>query len=283
MELSETVSRRSALQYGSTMFSATMLSSLVSGESRASNESPRALFLVGDYWHNPITQEKNWQDVLRHAGWQLDFAQATKFVTPEELAKTDLFVVSRYAKSNNLGWAEGGIVSDRADEEVFLTDEREQAIIDNVKRGMGLLAMHCSVWNGERPKFMDLLGIEKPYMHTKVQPSFLHNINQDHPISAGVMDAKLGEDEIFYCDLIPGRTTGLFNLKGEEQPIDRTGGWCHDFGKGRVAVLLPGHTPHPFHSGSFKMIMWRSAHWAMHKEIPMKEFANGRPPERSIY
>jgi len=243
----------------------------------------RALFLVGDYWHNPITQEKNWQDVLRHTGWRLMFAQATKFVTPEVLALTDLFVVSRYAKTNNLGWSPEGIVESREDEEIFLTDAREAAIIENVNRGMGLLAMHCSIWNGERPRFMDLLGVAEPHMHTKVQPAFLHKLNPSHPISRGVADARLGEDEIFSADLLPGRSEVLFNLKGEEQPIDTAGGWCRDYGEGRVVVMLPGHTPHPFHQKSFKELMWRSAHWAMGRDIPGHDFENGRPPERSVY
>ena len=254
----------------------------VTAQSKAPGEV-RVLFLVGDYWHNPITQEKNWQSVLHPTGWRLMFAQATRFVTPGVLAETDLFVVSRYSKANSLGWSPGEIVEKRLDEEPFLTDEREAAIIDNVHRGMGLLAMHCAIWNGERPKFMELLGVQEPYMHTKVQPALLHNLNRNHPITRGIEPCKIAEDEIFSADLIPGHSVPLYNLKGEEQPIDTTGGWCHESGKGRVVVLLPGHNPHPFHMKSFKEIMWRSAHWAMKKEIAPSAFENGRPAERSVY
>ncbi|MBT4483453.1 MAG: hypothetical protein HOC71_07230 [Candidatus Latescibacteria bacterium] len=252
----------------------------------ASKKAPgevRVIFLVGDYWHNPITQEKNWRHVLGPAGWRLMFAQGAQFITPEVLAQADLLVVSRYAKTNSLGYAPDRIVEGRPDEVTLLTDEREKAIIKNVNRGMGLLAMHCAIWNGERKNFMELLGVEKPYMHTKVQPAYLHNLNQNHPITKGIEPSNLGEDEIFYADLKADRTTPLFNLKGEEQPIDRTGGWCLDVGKGRVVALLPGHNPHPFHQKTFKEIMWRSAHWAMNKDIPQADLQNGRPPERSIY
>jgi type 1 glutamine amidotransferase len=240
----------------------------------------RVLFLVGDYWHNPITQEKNWRSVLRPTGWTLMFAQDTRFVTPDVLAETDLFIEARYSKANNLGWDGGAeIANERMDEEPFLTDEREAAIIENVRRGMGLMAMHCAIWNGERPRFMRLLGIDKPFMHTKIQPALLHKLNPDHPITAGIEPANLGPDEIFMADLTPGASEVLFNLKGEEQPTDRAGGWCRTEGKGRVAVLLPGHNPHPFHSASFKDIMWRTAHWSMGRDIPPREFVNGRPAE----
>ena len=81
------------------------------------------------------------------------------------------------------------------------------------------------------------------------------------------------------ADLTPGASEVLFNLKGEEQPTDRAGGWCRTEGKGRIAVLLPGHNPQPFHSGSFKEIMWRTAHWAMGRAIPSRDFTDGRPAE----
>ena len=243
----------------------------------------RVIFLVGDYWHNGVTQEKNWRHVLGPSGWRLMFAQATRFVTPEALAEADLFVVARYSKANSLGFSPDMFAGDRLEEELFLTEEREQAIIENVRRGMGLLAMHCSIWHEGRDKFLDLLGVKEPHMHTKVQPTVLHKLNQGHPITQSVGQCKLGEDEIFSADLIPGRSVTLFNLKGDEQPIDIPGGWCHDYGSGRVVVLLPGHTPHPFHQKSFKEIMWRSAHWAMKRDIRSGDFTDGRPPEKSIY
>lgn len=278
---SKKISRRKALGCAAGLGAAIHVGNAFSAPKQAGEI--RVLFLVGDYWHNPITQEKNWQEVLHPTGWRLMFAQSTKFVTPDVLASTDLFIESRYAKTNNLGWSPDTIVEKRDDEELFLTDEREQAIIDNVRRGMGLLAMHCAIWNGERPKFMDLLGIQTPYMHTKIQPALLHKLNADHPITRGVAESKIGEDEIFRADLIPGRTTALFNLKGDEQPIDTTGGWCTESGKGRVVVLLPGHTPDPFHTKTFKELMWRSAHWAMKIDIPPHAFENGRPAEKSVY
>ncbi len=283
MFLHKKSTRRKLIKAGITFLG---VSSVSKNPLHASKKKPgevRVLFLVGDYWHNPVTQEKNWQSVLFPTGWRLMFASATRFVTPEVLAETDLFVVARYAKTNSLGWSPDKIVEVRSEEVPFLTDERGNAIIENVHRGMGLLAMHCTIWNGERKKFMDLLGVEKPHMHTKVQPAYLHKLNRNHPITGGVEPCNIAEDEIFSADLIPGRSEILYNLKGEEQPIDIPGGWCHDAGKGRVVVLLPGHTPHPFHKKSFKEIMWRSAYWAMKKNIVPHEFKDGRPPEKSIY
>ncbi len=273
------MTRRRALAAGTAFAAAAVAPFSGWGAPKRPGET-RVVFLVGDYFHNPVTQEKNWRSILRPTGWTLLFAQDTRFVTPELLATADLFVESRYAKTNSLGWDHGAEVADeRMDEVVFLTDEREASIIENVRRGMGLLAMHCAIWNGERPRFMDLLGIAEPHMHTRIQPALLHKLNETHPITRGVQQANLGEDEIFSADLKPGAAEVLFNLKGEATPIDQEGGWCRTEGKGRVVVLLPGHDQNPFHVGSFKDIMWRSAHWAMGREIPTRAFENGRPAE----
>ena len=278
--LSRFVSRRTALKSGAAAIAGT---TAVRNSALASWKAPgetRVVFLVGDYWHNGVMQEKNWRDVLGKTGWNLLFAQSPRFVTDDVLAQTDLFVVARYEKTNSLGWSQDGLVAERPEETTFLNDYRKKAIIENVHRGMGLLAMHCSIWNGGHPEFLDLLGVGEPHMHTKVQPTRLHKLNASHPITKDVGPQNIGEDEIFSADLIPGRSDVLFNLAGDEQPIDTAGGWCHDAGKGRVTVLLPGHTAHPFHAKSFKQIMWNASHWTMKKAITPGVFADGRPPEK---
>ncbi len=197
------------------------------------------------------------------------FAQSSQFVTPESLALADLFVVARYAGPDSLGFAPDRYVEERPGGAPWMTDEQQDALVDNVNnRGMGLISVHCSIWNPERAKWLELIGAEKPYMHTKVQPTLLHQLNQNHPITAGIEEFNFGDDEIFSADLIPGKSEVLFNLKGEEQPIDKPGGWCRETGKGRVVALLPGHIPSPYMKAGYKEIMWRSAHWAMKKDIP---------------
>ena len=274
-------SRRSILKTGAAALAGTAAgANPLCAEPKQPGET-RVVFLLGDYWHNPIMQEKNWSHILAPAGWRLMFAQASQFITPEALSQTDLFVVSRYAKTNSLGWTPDRFIEEWPEEQPFMTEERETAIIDNVRRGMGLLAVHCAVWNGESAGFMKLIGVEKPYMHTPVQPALIHKLNQDHPITKGVEPAQIAEDEIFMADLSPGENEVLFNLKGEEVKTDRAGGWCREEGNGRVVALLPGHNPHPYHLKSYKEIMWRSAHWAMKKPIQSAEFENGRPPEQT--
>ena len=238
----------------------------------------RIVYLGGDYWHNGMMQERNIRGIFGNtpANWRLFFAQTARTVTPEVLADTDLFMLCRYAGEDTQGFSTDEMVEHRPDATPFMTDELETAIINNVNRGMGFISLHCGVWNGEKKLYMELIGVEKPYMHTKIQPTLLHDLNSNHPITKGVPESMFGDDEIFSADLIPGKSELLFKLKGEEQPQDKAGGWCHDQGKGRVVVLLPGHQANPYHDSSYKEILWRTVHWVMRKDIPRSDFAEER-------
>jgi len=195
------------------------------------------------------------------------------FVTPEMLEKADLFVMTRYStdtqKTNySLGFSPDQIVEHRASPSFFMSDELEHAIISNVERGMGLLSLHCSIWNPDRPNYLALLGVEKPIMHTKVQPARIHDLNQTHPITSDIGDFSIGDDEIFSQVMQKNAIyTPLLKIKGEEQPIDTLGGWCREAGKGRVVSLLPGHTTDPYVTQSYRKIIWNAAHWAMNRTI----------------
>ncbi len=261
------LSRGGILTTGISSLAATAMSAQTAHADYKAPGEVRVLVLVGDYWHSRIVQQHHWHHVLKSANWRVMFAQSSQFVTPEALSKTDLFIFARYAGPDSLGWSNDEIVEYRPTSAPFMTDEQEDAIVDNVmNRGMGLIAVHCSIWNPERTKYLDLLGVEKSIMHTKVQPAHIHELNQKHVITKGLKDFNTGDDEIFNAELKPGQSTLLFKTSGEEQKIDANGGWCRNAGKGRIVALLPGHNSGPYMQEAYKKIMWRSAHWAMKKK-----------------
>ena len=266
-------SRRSLLKAGIS----TLAAAAITPETFAAYKAPgevRVVFLGGDFYHNGITQEQTFRRVFGVTDWRLMFAQDPVFITPELLEKTDLFVMTRYMtdtqKTNfSLGFSPDRIVENRATPSYFMSEELETNIIANVERGMGLMSLHCSIWNGNKRRYMDLLNVEKPIMHTKIQPTLVHDLNQNHPITQGIMDFSIGDDEIFSAVMNDNvKYTPLLKLKGDEQPVDILGGWCREVGRGRVVSLLPGHTTGPYVQQSYRKILWNAAHWAMNDTIP---------------
>jgi type 1 glutamine amidotransferase len=228
----------------------------------------RVLFLLGDYYHNAAMQEYAWRKVLKETGWRLMFAQAPSFVTPEVMAEADLYVLCRYATSTqptniSLGWSPDKIVEERPAPDDFMSAEHAEMIASNLQRGMGLVGVHCTVWNPDNPRFLDLLGVEKPIMHGPVVPAHVFDLNQEHPITKGIEPFDIGIDEVFDAVMKTDEYTQLFRTRQEEPQRNAIGGWCREEGKGRVVALLPGHTTGPYGKEQFLELMWRSAHWAM--------------------
>jgi type 1 glutamine amidotransferase len=269
------VNRRTALAAGL----ATLAAGSASYEALAAPKAPgetRVLFLVGDYWHNGVAQETHWRRVLESTGWRLLFAQSSQFVTKESLGFADLFVVARYAGPDSLGFTGQRVVEKRPEGAPWMTDEQEAAIVENVTgRGMGLLHMHCSTWNPEKKKYMELMGIVKPIMHGPVQVVKLHDLNQDHPVTKGLGDFTIGLDENFGVELDPAKTTVLYKSTGEQDKRTDIASWCSDAGKGRVVGIHFGHEPQAFQPMESKTVMWRAAHWAMRRDIPPSDFKTG--------
>jgi type 1 glutamine amidotransferase len=233
----------------------------------------RVLFLVGDYHHNGAMQAYAWRNLLKSTGWRLMFAQSPSFITPEVMADADLYVLCRYASDTqptniSLGWSPEKIVETRPEPDVFMSPEHEAMIVKNVRWGMGLVAVHCAIWNPKNQQYLDLMGVEKPIMHGPVVPAHMYNLNQDHPITKGLEPFDVGIDEVFDAVMKAGEHVPLFRSKQETPARDAIGGCCRQEGTGRAVALLPGHTTGPYGRREFVEIMWRSAHWALKREIP---------------
>lgn len=270
------ITRRTVLKTGvSTLAAGIALTPEAFAATKAPGET-RVLFLVGDYWHNGTAQELHWRGVLKPTGWRLLFAQSSQFVTPKTLAEADLFVVARYAGPDSVGFTGEGVVEKRPEGAPWMTDDQEEAIVENVTgRGMGLLHMHCSTFATDRKSYLDLVGITKPIMHGPVQRVQIHDINQDHPITKGIGEFVIDLDENFGVELAVDRTTVLYKSTGEQDKRTDIAAWCLDAGKGRAVGLHFGHVPQPFHRPEIKTVMWRSAHWAMRRDIPPSDFKTG--------
>ncbi|MBT4484960.1 MAG: hypothetical protein HOC71_14925 [Candidatus Latescibacteria bacterium] len=267
--------RRTILKTGFTALAASAISAKDAFAMPKIPGETRVILLVGDYWHSGTTQEFHWRSVMKNSGMTLLFAQSSQFVTAEALDKADLFIVARYAGPDTLGWSPNPIIGDRPSGAPWMTDEQENAIVANVNRGMGLLSMHCSIWNPERKKYMELLGVREPKMHGPIQHVKIHDINSSHPITKGINNFDISLDENFGAEIDESKVTLLYKSTGQQDNRLDNAAWCRDVGKGRVAALLFGHTPAPFHTAEVKQIMWNASYWAMKRDIPDGGFKAG--------
>jgi len=265
--------RRTALKTG---LAAAASSALIFTESEAAlpqdikPKAPgetRVVFLGGDVLHNFLAQEPALRSTCERAGWKFLSTHDARAVTPELLRDTDLLMIQRWNGSQP-GYVPGPIAEEAGTDDGYMSDELEDAIVDNVRnRGMGFMSLHCTVWAMQKKKFTELLGVNA-IIHGPLQPEHLHNFNQSHPITQGMKEFDLPLDENFGVELNNKNAVPLYEITGFLDKRHDIGGWCIEQGKGRVVGLLAGHTYFAYQDPNYLQLYWRSAHWAMRKEIP---------------
>ncbi len=273
MSLNQKTTRRKVLKTGLATL-ATMAIITPEGHSalpkdikpKASGET-RVIFLGGDTLHNYYAQEPALRSICENAGWKFYAVHDARYVTPELIKEADLVIIQRWVGSQ-AGWVQGPIREEAGSPDGYMSDELEDAIVDNVKnRGMGFMSLHCTIWAMRRKKFTEMLGI-RATIHGPLQIVHLHNFNQNHPITKGIPNFDLPLDENFGVELINKNAVPLYETTGFSDKRHDVGGWCLDQWKGRVAGFLGGHTYFAYQDKKYLEMLWRGAHWILKKEAP---------------
>ncbi len=228
----------------------------------------KVVCVMGDYHHNPVMLEMAFRRIFEpKKNWRLNFVKAGRYFTPELISDADLLITSRYAGRDSMAWSGEPVTDSMAEGDMFWTESQVAAIIDNVKnRGMGFMALHCTVACQKEP-ILKLLDVQRQ-KHEEIQPLWVRDLNQKHPITRGIKPFYINLDEQFGALIRSASTTTLFGTTAIHDKRERVGGWCLDQGKGRIVGLLPGHLKWAYQTPQYQEILWRAAHWAMRRDIP---------------
>ena len=227
----------------------------------------KVVFLGGDYLHNFDAQERGLRGICEKAGWKFYALHDARYATPKLIADADLMMIQRWI-GGVPGWVPGPIHEEGPTNDGYMSDELENAIIDNVKnRGMGFMSLHCTIASWGRPKFIEMIGAYG-IIHGPLQTVRLHNFNQDHTITKGFRDFDLPLDENFGAEFLTDNVIPLYESTGYSDKRHDYAGWCLEQGKGRVVGLTAGHTYFAFQDPNYQELYWRGAHWALKRDIP---------------
>jgi type 1 glutamine amidotransferase len=228
----------------------------------------KVVCVMGDYYHSALGQETEVRRIFESKkDWRIIFVRASRFFTPELISDADLLIIARYGGRDSAQWNDQPLADSMEQGDMFWTDEQNAAIIDNVKnRGMGFMGIHCTI-ACRKESILSLLGVQFQ-MHDEIQPLWVRDLNQEHPITRGIKPFYINIDEQFGAFIRSASTTQLFGTTAIHNKRERNGGWCLDQGKGRVVGLLPGHLVYAYRPPEYQEIFWRAAHWAMKRQIP---------------
>ena len=152
---------------------------------------------------------------------------------------------------------------DDGEPERWMQPNQEEAIEAFVKGGGSFLVLHNSAWNyPHEDGYRRTVG--GYYMfHPPFQEFNVHVVDSDHPITAGVTDYSI-EDEQHFLWFDYDRVHVLTRSQGHDGR-ESVAGFCHEYGDGRVVYLGHGHRLSSLQHPMAQKLMTNAVNWLLRK------------------
>lgn len=276
--MKQRITRRSAI---SGMAVAAFLPSIpASAQNKAT-----AFALIGDRYHNSDYIRTALGKTLGHdLNLSIDFRDDVKFLNAEVLEGYKLLIILR----DGMLWPGGylqtqqgpgspsvtPIVSEPPLPEInatpffWITPEQGRAVKDFVSRGGAALFYHNVTYiSPHNDDFRDVLGAVTEE-HPPLRPFRVKIVNRDHPITRGVNDFVVTDEQHYmtyqkdpkYLLLQSVNENGLtFKNLGNSSAA----GWAYDYGRGRVCYLAPGHVITSLWNPEYEKLQKNAVRWLL--------------------
>jgi len=254
-----------------------------SGGVPTDDNRPRVLALIGDRFHNADYIRVALNRLFQELNLPIDYTINYDQISARLLASYRLFVVLRdgmiwpngylepndyeysHALENSRDWPKEQSVP-------WITEEQGRAIKDFVEAGGALYALHNSSHISLSSKdYREVMG--GAYIdHPALRPFKVSVVNKDHPITRGVQDFIVNDEQHFvtydkdskYILLRSENIDGLTDIsEGKDLGAKAISGWAYDFGKGRVVFTAAGHTLHAMWQPEYFKLQKNAVRWLL--------------------
>jgi type 1 glutamine amidotransferase len=240
---------------------------------------PRVLALIGDRYHNPDYIRVSLDRVFGELNLPVYYTINYEEISGSLLSGYELFVCFRdgmiwpggYLEPN--GYSYSRQLENRGDwpkeePQGWITEEQGRAIKEFVLAGGGFYALHnsshISLYSRD---FREVMG--GAYVgHPPLRPFKVRVVNPDHPITRGVRDFVVNDEQHYVTydkapDNIVLKSENVDGLSYEDHGVSSVAGWAFDFGKGRVVFTAVGHTVHAMWNPEYLKIQRNAARWLL--------------------
>ena len=246
-----------------------------------------AFALIGDRYHNSDYIRTGLGKTLgKEAGVSIDFCDDVTRLDAEGLQGYKLLIVFRdgmlwpdgYANENsNAAYARSGsppIVSQpplpKWQEKAFywIRPEQGKAVKEFVSAGGGVLFYHNVTYiSPHNDEFRDVLGAVTEG-HPPIRPFKVKVVNHDHPITRGVNDFVVTDEQHFMKYQKDPKHLLLQSINEDGLTYKELGnssaaGWAYDYGKGRVCYLAPGHMLVDLWNPEYEKLQKNAVRWLL--------------------
>jgi type 1 glutamine amidotransferase len=241
-----------------------------------------AFALIGDRYHNSdYIRTALTKTLSKGLGLSIDFRDDVSLLNARELKNHKLLIILRdgmlwpdgYPQSGP-GWPEiisaPPIAKPNSQPLYWITKEQGKAVKDFVNDGGSALFYHNVTYiSPHNDDFRDVLGAVTQ-QHPPLRPFKVKVVNRDHPITRGVNDFIVTDEQHFmkyekdpkYLLLQSVNENGLtFQNLGTTSAA----GWAYDYGKGRVCYLGPGHVITALWNPEYEKLQQNAVKWLLRK------------------
>ena len=225
----------------------------------------RALVVRGGWdGHQPVAATELFLPFLREQGFEVDVHETNEvYADAEVMAATDLVVQSMTMSS--------------------IGHDEFWGLRGAVEAGTGLVGWHGGIADSYRNSsdYLQLVGGQFA-THPGKEPSLrvgdetdnylpytveITDLGREHPITAGLEDFALESEQywVLHDDLIDVLATTTHPTQPYHpwhRPITSPAVWTRHWGKGRIVIATPGHTPEVLQHPSVRAIVERGMLWA---------------------
>lgn len=254
---------------------------------RAPAQAATIFALVGDRYHNSDHYRTAFgKTIVRDLGMPVDMSDDVTLLTTGHLSRYRVLIILRDGLNwpnghgnpeSNAGWWSQGrspIVSDPpvpaldARSVPWMTAGMGKAVRSFVEGGGGALFMHnvtnVSLYNED---FRDVMG--GAYQgHPNIRPFRVTITNRDHPITRGVSDFTVTDEQHFMeyqkdPKFLLMQSVNEDGLTFRNLGATAAAGWAYDYGKGRVCYLSPGHLITAMWNPEYEKIQKNAVRWLL--------------------
>ena len=199
----------------------------------------RVLAILGDAYHAPAYLDAALVGRLRKAGWQAE--TVIDYNVPwNEFGKYDLIILSREGREYVRFYRERDADPPNRGEARWLTPAQEDRFEEYVQGGGRLFLYHDGF--GAYPKGNGVSRVARAYFirHPAIVPIQVKPTGKMPELTQGVTPFEVADEE--YEVEMDENQTSVFLESTSPEHGRHAQGWAHSYGKGKVAVLIPGHS-----------------------------------------
>ena len=199
----------------------------------------RVLAILGDAYHSVAPLDSALVGRLRRSGWEavtiMDYA-----VPWDDFGKYDLVILSREGREYVRYYKERDANPPNKGQARWLTPAQEQKFEDYVNAGGRLFLYHDGF--GAYPKGNGVSRVARAYFirHPAIVDINVTATGKMPELTAGVTPFTVADEE-YQVEMDESQTSVFMESRSPEHGRAAQG-WAHAYGKGKVAVLIPGHS-----------------------------------------